>query len=102
MLFHNPYNEKRKRTLTPSDKKRIAAKQQWKCNWCGKVLPVRYHIDHKKEFSRRGSDKESNLQALCPNCHSDKTEEERNKKRQEKIREKERQEREKDNPLGGF
>ena len=81
---------KRKRTLTSADKKRIAAKQKWRCKICGKPLPIRYHIDHIKEFAGGGSDRESNLQALCPNCHAHKTEEDRHKKRQKKIREKER------------
>ena len=81
--------KKRKRTLTAADKKRIAAKQGWKCKGCGQILPPRHHIDHIKEFSTGGSDRESNLQALCPNCHAHKTEEDRHKKKQKKIKEKE-------------
>ena len=73
----------KKRTLTSADKKRIAANQGWKCKKCGNPLQARHHIDHIKEFSKGGSDKEDNLQALCPNCHAEKPEEERyrNKKR---------------------
>lgn len=89
-MFDNMFGpKKRKRTLTAADKKRIAAKQGWKCRRCGKPLPARFHIDHIKEFSAGGSDRESNLQALCPNCHAEKTEEDRHKKKQRKIREKE-------------
>ena len=82
----------RKRKLTDADKKRIASKQKWRCNDCRKLLPTTYHIDHKKRFSGGGSDKESNLQALCPNCHAEKTEKERNIARQKKIKQKEREE----------
>ncbi len=78
---------KRKRTLTSADKKRIAAGQKWRCNLCHKLLPSRYHIDHIKEHASGGSDKESNLQALCPNCHAEKHEEHRNRKKQSKIKE---------------
>ena len=85
-----PPQIKKKRLLTGSDKKRIAAKQKWKCKICKKSLPTRYHIDHINQFSRGGSDNEQNLQALCPNCHADKTEEERNLERQKKIKKTER------------
>jgi len=78
---------KRKRMLSPADKKRIAANQGWKCANCGRPLSARFHVDHIKPFSEGGSDSDSNLQALCPNCHSDKTEEERYRKKQKKIRE---------------
>lgn len=84
--------KKRKRSLTAADKKRIAAKQNWKCKKCKRLLPARYHIDHIKEFSCGGSDKESNLQALCPTCHAEKTEQDRHRKKQAKIRRKEREE----------
>lgn len=77
-LFEKP---KRKRTLTQTDKKSIAHKQDWKCKKCGKSLPVGYHVDHIKEFSAGGSDNPSNLQALCPNCHAEKTENDRRRKR---------------------
>jgi len=92
-MFKDPFApKKRKRSLTAADKKRIAAKQNWKCKKCKRLLPARYHIDHIKEFSGGGSDRESNLQALCSNCHSEKTEQDRHKKKQAKIRSKEKEE----------
>lgn len=84
--------EKRKRTLTSSDKKRVAARQGWQCKSCGSKLQARFHVDHIKRFSDGGSDRESNLQALCSNCHDEKNEQERHKARQKKIRENESQE----------
>lgn len=92
---------KRKRKLTPADKKRIASKQNWKCKKCRKTLPARYHIDHIREFAKGGSDLDENLQALCPNCHADKTENDRAKKRAKKIREQEKKEK-KEKDIFGF
>ena len=92
-MFKGPFApKKRKRSLTAADKKRIAAKQNWKCKKCKRPLPVRFHIDHVKECSGGGSDRESNLQALCPNCHAEKTEHDRHRKKQAKIRSKEKEE----------
>lgn len=82
---------KRKRTLNAADKKRIAAKQKWKCKICGGTLPARFNVDHIKPFADGGSDKESNLQALCGTCHDKKTEEDRHRKKQQKIKKKERE-----------
>jgi len=79
----------RKRSLTSADKKRIAAEQGYNCKKCSNRLKTRYHIDHIKPFSQGGSDSARNLQALCSNCHDEKTEEERHVKRQKKIREQE-------------
>ncbi|PIO03388.1 hypothetical protein COT48_05090 [Candidatus Woesearchaeota archaeon CG08_land_8_20_14_0_20_47_9] len=58
--------EEEKRTLTAADRKRVAAKQGWRCRKCGKPLPVRYHVDHIREFSKGGSDREANLQSPMP------------------------------------
>lgn len=77
---------KRKRTLTSADKKRIAANQGYKCKHCRETFGTVYHIDHIKPHSEGGSDRDSNLQALCPNCHAEKTEADRHKKKQAKTR----------------
>ena len=78
---------KSKRNVTPADKKRTAALQGWICKRCRKKLPVRYHVDHIKPLSRGGSNKDSNLQALCGTCHDNKTEDDRVKaKRKKKTR----------------
>jgi hypothetical protein len=77
---------KRKRLLTAADRKRIAARQGYKCAKCRITFGIGgYHVDHIKRFSDGGSDKDSNLQALCPNCHSEKTENERHRIKQKKI-----------------
>jgi len=61
-----------------------------------KVILIRHNTNYV-QFANRGSDRPSNLQALCPNCHAEKTEEDKHRKKQKKIRETEK--REKD-PLG--
>jgi 5-methylcytosine-specific restriction endonuclease McrA len=40
---------------------------------CTTLLPPEYEIDHKIPLVQGGSNEESNLQALCPNCHRRKT-----------------------------
>ena len=67
------------RKLTESFKKIIAHKQQYKCLKCDKLLPPSFQIDHIIPFSISKDDSEQNLQALCPNCHSLKTQRENNR-----------------------
>ena len=76
---------KRKRLLSSADKKRIAARQKYRCAKCHTTFGTVYHVDHITRFSDGGSDRDSNLQALCPNCHSEKTENERHRIKQKKI-----------------
>ncbi len=68
-----------RRTIGAAESKRIAAGQRWKCNACGELLPSAYEIDHIVALADGGSDvvDAGNLQALCPNCHADKTQRER-------------------------
>ncbi len=82
---------RRKRTLTESQKKKVASKQFYKCAnkpgskcvedydcpfWkCqdGSFDESGYEIDHILEFCLGGSDELTNCQALCVNCHRVKT-----------------------------
>ncbi len=45
---------------------------QWK-NYNGSFDKSMYHIDHIIELQYGGTNHHSNLQALCPSCHSVKT-----------------------------
>ncbi len=83
----------RKRTLTEAQKKKVAAKQEFKCAnqpskvtkgldnyqcpmWLGKQGSFDesgYDIDHIVEVAEGGSDELDNLQALCICCHRVKT-----------------------------
>ena len=61
------------RSLKESDKKIVASNQLWKCGKCDEILPSTYQIDHIIPFSITRDDCLNNLEALCPNCHSHKT-----------------------------
>lgn len=66
----------KQRNLSEADKKKVACDQDWKCNKCDKKLPSTYEIDHIVPFSITFDDEVENLQALCPNCHRKKTQNE--------------------------
>lgn len=74
---------------------KVLKKQKYKCSGknCakmhnGKRMPVGSNrdIDHKRALKLGGKHILSNLQALCPNCHSEKTKEDRRKIAQSKKR----------------
>lgn len=56
--------------------KRVAHSQRWACAVCKQLLPSAYQIDHVVALADGGADAEHNLQALCANCHADKTQRE--------------------------
>lgn len=64
------------RKLSETIKKTVAHSQSWKCNICQGLLPSTYQIDHVVPHSIIFDDSFDNLQALCPNCHSKKTQSE--------------------------
>ena len=57
-------------------RKRIAAAQQWTCALCTVVLSATFHVDHIVRWADSFDDSDSNLQALCVECHTTKTSEE--------------------------
>jgi hypothetical protein len=65
------------RQVTQLMKKKIAAQQQWKCGHCTTILDASYEVDHKIALYKGGSNSETNLIALCRNCHGKKTVNER-------------------------
>ncbi|HXT84859.1 MAG TPA: HNH endonuclease signature motif containing protein [Verrucomicrobiae bacterium] len=67
------YNKKKpdERKYFPQHiKENIIRKQDHKCAHCKKLLNV---IDWDHKNGNRANNKESNCQALCPNCHAIKT-----------------------------
>lgn len=66
-----------KRNVTPLQKKKVAASQEWKCGNCKSLLDETYEVDHRVALFNGGSNDESNLVALCPHCHRKKTVDER-------------------------
>ena len=71
--------EPRKRVTTLA-RDIIGARQSWSCAHCIKLLTPGYEIDHINPLFKGGTNDESNLQALCRNCHGIKTILERQKK----------------------
>lgn len=66
-----------RRKLSNVSKKQIAEKQQYKCAHCELFpLPSTYQVDHIVPHAIGGCDDQHNLQALCPNCHARKTQQE--------------------------
>jgi 5-methylcytosine-specific restriction enzyme A len=79
-----------RKPLKQSTRNEVLARQQNNCERCRELLDMRaVHFDHIKPRSEGGTDEPDNLQALCPNCHAKKTNEDRkrgsfnNKKRNE-------------------
>ena len=56
--------------ITPMVKKRVAARQGWRCASCKALFDETYEIDHTKALFKGGTNEESNLQALCKRCHA--------------------------------
>lgn len=66
----------RKRKLSESVKKEVAHRQKYCCYKCLQMLPPTFQTDHIIPHSISNDDSIDNLQVLCPNCHSLKTQKE--------------------------
>jgi 5-methylcytosine-specific restriction endonuclease McrA len=65
-------DSRRKFTKLQSDE--VYSKQKGKCAGCNKWLdPLHTHYDHIKPWALGGRTIVKNCQALCANCHSEKT-----------------------------
>tara|TARA_B100000989_G_C19371224_1_gene397524 strand:+ start:84 stop:656 length:573 start_codon:yes stop_codon:yes gene_type:complete len=64
---------KSKRKVSEQSKKYVAANQEWRCKKCTKLLGASFEVDHINPLYKGGDNSLSNLQALCRNCHGDKT-----------------------------
>jgi hypothetical protein len=65
-----------RKAIKDTVKKEISYKQSYKCKSCSLLLPPTFQIDHIIPWSLCNDDSEENLQALCANCHSIKTQRE--------------------------
>lgn len=54
-------------------KRRVAARQLWRCAACRHLVDECYEIDHRVPLWAGGSNAVANLQALCHRCHRVKT-----------------------------
>ncbi len=62
-----------KRSVSETKKKYVAAQQNWKCFKCNQQLKATFEVDHRIELRYGGTNHISNLEALCVECHKDKT-----------------------------
>jgi hypothetical protein len=68
---HNKTNLRSK--LNETKKKVVASSQQWNCMNCKQILDASYEVDHITPLYKGGTNDLNNLQALCRNCHGQKT-----------------------------
>jgi 5-methylcytosine-specific restriction protein A len=74
----------RRRHMSESMRHEILRRDSWQCQMCRCVLNVRTaEIDHRVALYRGGADTIENCQALCSNCHRQKTHDERREARDE-------------------
>lgn len=62
-----------KRSYSTTHRIEVAYRTEYRCACCDMLLPPTFEIDHIIELRDGGLDEYTNLQALCPNCHSLKT-----------------------------
>ena len=72
-LVRNLCAKPRARRVSETTKKKVASGQAWKCAECKCLLPSCYEVDHIIPLWKNGSNRTSNLRALCRNCHGCKT-----------------------------
>lgn len=62
-----------RRRVTERVKKMVAAEQQWRCSSCDALLTSSFQVDHTVALWKGGTNDRSNLSAMCPTCHANKT-----------------------------
>lgn len=83
------FGEPRKH-IPKGDKIRILEKQRDKCAMCKRPIDLKIaKFDHKKALSLGGSDTLRNIWALCPECDTKKTTQDRAKLARKKRKERE-------------
>jgi hypothetical protein len=68
---------KERKGFSQSVQQSVLRKQDHKCAHCKRLLNV---VDYDHKNGDRSDNRESNCQALCPNCHAIKTRREKNKR----------------------
>ena len=62
-----------KRSVSETKKKYVASQQNWTCAGCKEQLKASFEVHHKRDLRFGGTNHISNLEALCRNCHGNKT-----------------------------
>lgn len=55
------------------ERRSVAARQEWRCALCGRLFSAHFEVDHVVSLAGGGADAMPNLQALCSDCHREKT-----------------------------
>lgn len=63
----------KRKKLSNFQRNTIAHSQKWQCKKCNALLPAAFEIDHILPLWCGGNNEILNLQALCPNCHANKS-----------------------------
>ena len=69
----NSGKQSTKRSVSETKKKYVAAQQNWCCKKCKKQLPAWFEVDQVKRLEYGGTNHVDNLEALCRECHGQKT-----------------------------
>ena len=68
-----PLQVAKRRRVSPATRMTVAARQNWRCTMCRRLMIDGFHIDHVIPLDLGGADNASNMQALDPACHAKKT-----------------------------
>tara|TARA_Y100000389_G_C17471366_1_gene531533 strand:+ start:12051 stop:12596 length:546 start_codon:yes stop_codon:yes gene_type:complete len=71
--IQNSGKKSTKRSVSESKKKYVASQQNWCCSKCKKKLTHTFEIDHITRLEHGGNNDVNNLEALCRECHGQKT-----------------------------
>ena len=72
-MLHKSGGKSTKRCVSETKKKYVASLQNWHCSKCNKQLTAWYEVDHKIRLEHGGTNELDNLEALCRECHGEKT-----------------------------
>ena len=75
----------KRKYISISVQKEIAARQKYKCSICYQLLPSCYQIDHHLPWALFKDNTPENLRAVCPNCHAEKTKSDNKKIKKSKL-----------------
>ena len=69
----NETSTTKRKKISKGVRQRVADNQQNKCGECEQILTPFFHLDHIVGLQFDGTDEESNLMALCYECHTKKS-----------------------------
>jgi hypothetical protein len=71
--FKDKFFKTSRKQFTKNERETVMSKSKGNCNVCGDNLLGVCQIDHIRPLSNGGNNDDDNLQALCKNCHREKT-----------------------------